>query len=64
LYGVNCKKIHQILIDYGYHKDVLQDETHAYLVTCQAALGEYVDLKKYKDVIRKLKRNYDKFMCA
>lgn len=64
LYGVNCKKIHQILIDYGYHKDVLQDETHAYLVTCQAALGEYVDLKKYKDVIRKLKRNYDKFMGA
>ena len=62
LYEVNCKVIHKFLAGYGYHESVLHDETHAYLVTCQAALGEYVDLSKYKSVIKKLEKNYKGFI--
>ena len=30
---IDCSDIHQMLADYGYHKDVFVDETHAYLCT-------------------------------
>lgn len=62
LYKVNCKPVHKVLLDLGYHEEVLHDETHAWLVTNKEPLGEYFDIKKYQKVIKALDRNYKKFV--
>lgn len=57
----NLTEIYDVIEKAGYHGDVLHDEVHAYLVTCQEYLEEEgVDLFPYKQVIYSLDRNYVK----
>jgi hypothetical protein len=46
----------------GYHNEVLRDETHAYLVTCQDNLKKAaINFDIYKPIIKLLNTNYKKY---
>lgn len=46
----------------GYHDEVLRDETHAYLVTCQDNLKKAsINFDAYKPIIKALDANYKKY---
>lgn len=50
------------LIKLGYHKEVIIDEVHAYLVTCKEKLTEAnINVDQYKHYIKLLDKNYKKY---
>jgi hypothetical protein len=60
--GPNLTPIATRLKVLGYHPEVIRDETHAYLLTCQDEIKKVViNFPKYKAMIKALDANYKKY---
>lgn len=55
--------IFDVIEEAGYHEDVLHDEAHAYLATCEEfLLEEGISIDGYRTTIKLLNENYEKHM--
>jgi hypothetical protein len=58
LENVDTSPINGVLARFGYHKSVFLDEVHAYLSTGYDNIEDFVDMNPYKNVIKKLEKNF------
>ncbi len=64
LNGKDFKELQKVLTeDWGYHKDVLEDETHAFILTNDILLKQHgVDIDElYGSTVEEIKKVFDKY---